>query len=82
MAIFMAVQAALIHQVQFNTLMAKSTGIVAAAMLFIFEGAFSIGFQATVWVYSFEILLLHLRQRGSAISTAAKWICNYMSPTI
>lgn len=79
MAAVMAVQAALIYQVQFDTSMAKSAGIAAAAMLFVFQGAFTIGFQATVWVYPSEILPLRLRQRGSAISTAANWICNYVS---
>lgn len=79
MAAVMAVQAALIYQVQFNTSIAKNAGIAAAAMLFIFQGAFTIGFQATVWVYPSEILPLRLRQRGSAISTAANWICNYVS---
>lgn len=50
MAAVMAVQAALIYQTQHNTSIAHSCGIAAAAMLFIFQGAFTIGFQATVWV--------------------------------
>jgi hypothetical protein len=50
----------------------------AAAMLFIFQGAFTIGFQATVWVYPSEILPLKARQKGSSISTAANWICNFI----
>lgn len=55
-----------------------TAGIGAAAMLFIFQGAFTIGFQATVWVYPTEILPLKLRQRGSSISTASNWICNFI----
>jgi hypothetical protein len=51
MAAVMAVQAALIYQVQYKTAIAHTAGIGAAAMLFIFQGAFTIGFQATVWVY-------------------------------
>jgi hypothetical protein len=51
MAIVMAVQTALIYQVEHATKIAASAGIGAAAMLFIFQGAFTIGFQATVWVY-------------------------------
>ncbi|KAH7127358.1 sugar transporter STL1 [Dactylonectria macrodidyma] len=78
MAAVMAVQAGLIYQVQNDTSIAKTAGIGAAAMLFIFQGAFTIGFQATVWVYPSEILPLRLRQRGSSISTAANWIFNYM----
>jgi sugar porter (SP) family MFS transporter len=43
MAIVMAIQAALIYQVQFNTSSATGAGIAAAAMLFVFQGAFTIG---------------------------------------
>ncbi|RGP75393.1 sugar transporter stl1 [Fusarium sporotrichioides] len=78
MAATMAVQAGLIYQVENSTASAHASGIAAAAMLFIFQGAFTIGFQATVWVYPSEILPLRLRQRGSSISTAANWIFNYM----
>ncbi|KAF4211000.1 hypothetical protein CNMCM8980_002916 [Aspergillus fumigatiaffinis] len=78
MAAVMAVQSALIYQVQNNTSIAHTSGIAAAAMLFVFQGAFTIGFQATVWVYPSEILPLRLRQRGSSISTASNWICNYL----
>lgn len=53
MAAVMAVQAALIYQVQYNTAIAHSAGIGAAAMLFVFQGAFTVGFQATVWVYPY-----------------------------
>lgn len=51
MAAVMAVQSALIYQVQYKTAIAKACGSAAAAMLFVFQGAFTIGFQATVWVY-------------------------------
>ncbi|KAK9239689.1 general substrate transporter [Lipomyces kononenkoae] len=78
MAAVMAVQSALVRQIEMETRIAHVCGIVAASMLFVFEGAFTIGFQATVWVYPSEILPLRLRQRGSAISTAANWICNYV----
>jgi sugar porter (SP) family MFS transporter len=43
MAIVMAIQAALIYQVQFNTPSATGAGIAAAAMLFVFQGAFTVG---------------------------------------
>lgn len=78
MAAVMAVQTGLIYQVQYDTISAHAAGIAAAAMLFIFQGAFTIGFQATVWVYPTEILPLRLRQRGSSVSTACNWIMNYM----
>ena len=78
MAIAMAVNAALVYQIQFQTDIYRSAGIGAAAMLFVFQGAFTIGFQATVWVYPSELLPLRLRQRGSAISTASNWIMNFL----
>ncbi|KAJ0348655.1 hypothetical protein COL154_012427 [Colletotrichum chrysophilum] len=78
MAAVMAVQAGLIYQVQNATAIAKSAGIGAAAMLFVFQGAFTIGFQATVWVYPSEILPLRIRQLGSSVSSGVNWIFNYM----
>lgn len=51
MAIVMAVQSGLIYQVENKTAIATAAGAGAAAMLFVFQGAFTIGFQATVWVY-------------------------------
>lgn len=51
MGAVMAVQAALIYQVQYNTPISKPAGIGASAMLFVYLGAFAVGFQSTVWVY-------------------------------
>jgi hypothetical protein len=53
MAAAMAVQAALVYQIQHKTAISHTAGIAAAVMLFVFEGAFTIGFQATVWVYPY-----------------------------
>ena len=47
----LAVQSALIYQIQNNTSIAKPAGIGAAAMLFVYLGSFAVGFQSTVWVY-------------------------------
>jgi hypothetical protein len=78
MACVMIVQTGLIYNVQNNTPIAPACGRAAAAMLFLFEGAFTVGFQATVWVYPSEVLPLRLRQRGSSVSTACNWIFNFM----
>jgi len=78
MAAVMVVQTGLIYNVQIDTSISGACGIAAAVMLFIFEGAFTTGFQATVWVYPSEILPLRLRQRGSSVSTACNWIFNFM----
>ena len=55
MAAVMAVQAAMVYQVQHKTPLAHTAGIVGAVMLFVFEGAFTTGFQSTVWVYPAEV---------------------------
>ena len=81
MAAVMAVQTGLIYSVQNKLPNQHACGAAAAAMLFIFQGAFTVGFQATVWVYPSEILPLKLRQRGSSISTACNWIMNFMAST-
>jgi predicted neutral ceramidase superfamily lipid hydrolase len=73
MAAVFTVQAALIYQVQNNTPIQHSCGIAAASMLFVYLGAFTVGFQATVWVYPSEILPLRMRQMGSSVSTATNW---------
>ncbi len=52
MGAVMAIQAALIYQVQYKTSIAHEAGIGASAMLFIYLGAFAIGFQGTVWAYT------------------------------
>jgi sugar porter (SP) family MFS transporter len=78
MACVFIVQTGLIKQVQEKTSIAHTAGIGATAMLFVYEGAFTVGFQATVWVYPTEILPLRLRQKGSSISTASNWIMNFL----
>jgi sugar porter (SP) family MFS transporter len=78
MALVMATQSGLIYNIQNHHGTSKNYGIGAAVMLFLFEGAFTIGFQATVWVLPSELLPLRLRAQGSAVSTACNWIINYM----
>lgn len=65
MAAVMVVQTGLIWNVQNKTSIATSCGAGAAAMLFIFQGAFTVGFQATVWVYPTEICKPTASQRQS-----------------
>jgi hypothetical protein len=52
MSAVMATQTGLIYSVQNKLPNQHATGSAAAAMLFIFQGAFTIGFQAVVWVSS------------------------------
>lgn len=49
MSAVMVVQTGLIYNVQNKTSIAKAAGAGAAAMLFIFEGAFTIGTQPLTW---------------------------------
>jgi len=78
MGTVMAILAALIYQVQHKTAIAHQAGIGAAAMLFMYVGGFTIGFQATVWVYPPEIMPLRFRQLGTALSSASNWIFNFV----
>lgn len=68
MACTFAAQAGLIHSVQ--TTASKSAGAGAVAVLFLYMGLFTTGFQAVVWVYPSEILPLAMRAKGSAISVS------------
>jgi hypothetical protein len=70
-----AAQAGLIWKVE--TTGSKGAGAAATAVLFLYMGLFTTGFQAVVWVYPSEILPLQMRSKGSSISTAANWICNF-----
>ena len=78
MAIIFAIMCGLVRQIELKTSIAHSCGAAAAAMLFLYQGAFTIGFQATVWVYPPEILPLRLRQIGTAGASACNWIINFM----
>lgn len=75
MACTFAAQAGLIWKVE--TTGSKAAGAGATAVLFLYMGLFTTGFQAVVWVYPSEILPLQMRSKGSSISTAANWICNF-----
>ncbi|KAK4688961.1 hypothetical protein P7C73_g1147, partial [Tremellales sp. Uapishka_1] len=75
MSICFALEAGLVSDVQKHG--SKAAGGAALAVLFVYLGLFTVGFQAVVWVYPSEILPLRLRQRGSAISTFCNWITNF-----
>lgn len=55
----------------------RAAGGAAIAVLFVYMGLFTIGFQAVVWCYSSEIIPLRLRQKGASMSTACNWLTNY-----
>ncbi|KAK4228127.1 general substrate transporter [Podospora fimiseda] len=52
--------------------------LVAVVCLFLFEGCFTWGWMACVWVYPPEILPLGIRAKGSALAAAADFIGNWL----
>ncbi|KAH7333589.1 general substrate transporter [Rhizoctonia solani] len=76
MSIVLCMQAGFVYRV--NRDGDVGAGIAACVMVFVFMGLFTTGFQAVVWVYPSEILPLRLRAKGSALSTATNWFCNYL----
>ncbi|KAG9089175.1 hypothetical protein FRC06_001683, partial [Ceratobasidium sp. 370] len=76
MSVVLFLQSGFVSRIEKNA--NPAMGIAACAMIFLFMGLFTIGFQAVVWVYPSEILPLRLRIKGSALSTAVNWLCNYL----
>lgn len=58
MACIFAVMSGLTHQIDINASNAHACAIAAVLMVFLYLGAFTTGFQATVWCYTPEILPL------------------------
>lgn len=56
----------------------KDKGIAAAAMLFLFNTFFAIGWLGMTWLYPAEITPLSIRAPANAISTTANWAFNFM----
>ena len=56
----------------------KSSGIVAALFLFLFNTFFSVGWLGMTWLYPAEIVPLQIRASANALSTSANWAFNFM----
>lgn len=52
--------------------------VMAVVCLFLFEGCFTWGWMACVWIYPPEILPLGIRAKGSALAAAADFIGNWL----
>lgn len=65
MACVVAIQAALVYQVLYWTVIAYSAGIDGAVMLFIFEGAFTIGSMPRFWCTDRRSYSWGLGKRGA-----------------
>ncbi|KAG0141254.1 hypothetical protein CROQUDRAFT_664079 [Cronartium quercuum f. sp. fusiforme G11] len=72
-----AVLSGVIKQIDENSPHSFQYGIIATILCFLYMGAFTTGFQATVWVYPPEILPLRIRAKGTALATACNWIINF-----
>lgn len=77
MAAIFAVLSGVIKQVEEHPHSSFEYGVAAAVLCFLYFGAFTTGFQATVWVYPPEILPLRIRAKGTALATACNWIINF-----
>ncbi|KAL3425835.1 sugar transporter stl1 [Phlyctema vagabunda] len=56
----------------------SAPGIVSAAMLFIFNTFFAIGWLGMTWLYPAEIVPLRIRAPANGLSTSGNWIFNWM----
>ncbi|KAJ5092772.1 hypothetical protein N7456_008633 [Penicillium angulare] len=56
--------------------------IVCVIAFFLYYTFFALGFLAVPWLYNAEILPLHLRSRGNAITTSSNWIWNFATVMI
>lgn len=57
---------------------ATGPGIAAVVFVFLFEGCFTWGWMACVWVYVPEILPLNIRAKGAALAAAADFLGNFL----
>ncbi|KAF3761862.1 general substrate transporter [Cryphonectria parasitica EP155] len=51
--------------------------IVVIIAFFLYYTFFAIGYLAVPWLYCAEIMPLHLRSKGNAISTSSNWLWNF-----
>lgn len=53
--------------------------IVCVIAFFLYYTFFAIGYLAVPWLYCAEIMPLHLRSRGNAVTTSSNWIWNFIT---
>jgi hypothetical protein len=60
--------------------------IVCVIAFFLYYSFFALGYLAVPWLYNAEIMPLHLRAQGNAITTSSNWIWNFatvmMTPSV
>lgn len=59
--------------------------IIVVIAFFLYYTFFAIGYLAVPWLYCAEIMPLHLRSKGNAVTTSSNWVWNFatvmMTPT-
>jgi hypothetical protein len=53
------------------------SSIVVVIAFFLYYTFFAIGFLSVPWLYCAEIMPLHLRSKGNAVTTSSNWIWNF-----
>lgn len=56
----------------------KTRGAAAAAMMFVFNTFFAVGWLAIPWLYPAEICTLRIRSKGAATATISNWLFNFV----
>ncbi len=56
--------------------------VVVIIAFFLYYTFFAIGFLAVPWLYCAEIMPLHLRTKGNALTTSSNWFWNFVTVTI
>lgn len=51
--------------------------IVVVIAFFLYYTFFAIGYLAVPWLYCAEIMPLHLRSKGNAVTTSSNWVWNF-----
>lgn len=55
----------------------KSAGHAAIAFMFLYEAFFGGAYSSVPWTYPNEVFSIESRARGTALSTATNWFCNF-----
>ncbi|PYI09807.1 sugar transporter [Aspergillus sclerotiicarbonarius CBS 121057] len=54
-----------------------AASIICIVAFFLYYTFFALGYLAIPWLYNAEIMPLHLRSQGTAITTSSNWIWNF-----
>lgn len=55
----------------------KGASVMTVVAFFLYYTFFAIGFLSVPWLYCAEIMPLHLRSKGNAVTTSSNWLWNF-----